>query len=70
MKLSVRLRSLTWAAGAAVVVLILVISLTGASSRPDRAGARAFAPGIAGGAPTITPGVARAEVDTLDLQLD
>ena len=70
MKLSVRLRSRAWAAGAAVLVLILVMSLTGASSKPAGASGPPGALTMVPATPEIVPGLARAETDTLDLQLD
>jgi hypothetical protein len=54
---------------AAFLVLVVVMSITAIFSKPARAGAPAGGPSMNSGA-EITPGLARAEADTLDLQLD
>jgi hypothetical protein len=70
MKTWMKARSIGWASGALVLVLLVVTSLTAASPKPMRAAGNGAS--LHGPAPLseITPGTARAEMDTLDLQLD
>ena len=70
MKLSVGLGSPRWTAVAAVVVLVLVMSITAAPSKTARASTPTGFPAMTSAVAEITPGLARAETDTLDLQLD
>lgn len=70
MKTSMSAGSIGWAFGALALVVLVVVSLTAASPRPMstvRSGASLHGPTSAS---EITPGPARAETDTLDLQLD
>ena len=70
MKTSERVGSVGWAIGAVVLVVLVVVSLTGTSPRPMRAADNGASRRGAGPVSEITPGPARAEFDTLDLQLD
>ena len=70
MKTSMRAGAIGWALGALALVVLVAAALTAISPSPMRAapaGATLGGPAIVS---EITPGVARAETDTLDLQLD
>jgi hypothetical protein len=70
MKISERFGSVGWAFAAMVLVVLAVVSLAGVSPKPMRAAGNPAS--LRGMAPAseITPGPARAEFDTLDMQLD
>jgi len=70
MKISERFGSVGWAFGAMVLVVLVAVSLTAVTPRPLHAAGKPASLRDTGPTAEITPGPARAEFDTLDMQLD
>jgi hypothetical protein len=70
MKTSMRAGAIGWAFGALALVVLVAAALTAMAPRTMRAAPGGAATGGSAVASEVTPGLARAEADTLDLQLD